>query len=83
MGAKARAKEAGPGAISPAAAGSAGGEAEMKTDVAMPLAPRAGAVGKGKKKKKKKKHVLHRTRARAPGGEEQVGSPESRASGSE
>ncbi len=48
MGAKARAKEAGPGAISPTAAGSAGGEAEMKVDVAMPLAPHAGAVSKEK-----------------------------------
>ena len=47
-GAKARAKEAGPEAISPTAAGSAGGEAEMKADVAMPLAPHAGAVGKEK-----------------------------------
>ena len=48
VGAKARAKEARPGAISPTAAGSAGGEAEMKVDVAMPLAPHAGAVGKEK-----------------------------------
>ena len=30
------------------AAGSAGGEAEMKVDVAMPVAPHAGAVGKEK-----------------------------------
>ena len=30
------------------AAGSAGGEAEMKADVAMPVAPHAGAVGKEK-----------------------------------
>ena len=50
MGAKARAKEAGPGAISPTAAGSAGGEAEMKADVAMPLAPHVGAVGKVKQR---------------------------------
>ena len=47
-GAKARAKEAGPRAISQTAAGSAGGEAEMKVDVAMPVAPHAGAVGKEK-----------------------------------
>ncbi len=45
VGAKARAKEAGPGAISPTAAGSAGGETDMKADVAMPVAPHAGAVG--------------------------------------
>ncbi len=34
------------GGAAPAAAGSAGGEAEMKADVAMPVAPHAGAVGK-------------------------------------
>ena len=36
------------GGAAPAAAGSAGGEAGKKADMAMPLAPHAGAVGKGK-----------------------------------
>ena len=36
------------GGAAPAAAGSAGGEAGKKVDMAMPVAPHAGAVGKEK-----------------------------------
>ena len=44
----ARAKKAGPAVAPPTAVGSAVGEAGKKAGVAMPLAPRAGAIGKEK-----------------------------------
>ena len=47
-GEMARAKKAGPAVAPPTAVGSAVGEAGKKAGVAMPLAPRAGASGKGK-----------------------------------